>query len=301
MSKIKTWIKSFRLRTLPLSLSGVILASMIAYSNHKFSIYTCAFALTTTLFLQILSNLANDLGDTLKGTDNINRKGPQRAMQTGIISINEMKVMIAIFGLLSAISGLLLIIFSFESLISKNSLYMLLLGGLAITAAIKYTLGKKAYGYHSMGDIFVFIFFGLASVVGTYFLHTAEIPALIILPATSIGLLSVAVLNMNNIRDIENDKLCGKNTIAVVLGENKAKIYHYLLIALSFISLQIYFITIISISASLVLFIAYCPLVIHLYKVYKLTGVELDPQLKLLSLSTFFIALVSGIISIILV
>jgi 1,4-dihydroxy-2-naphthoate octaprenyltransferase len=299
MSKIKIWIKSFRLRTLPLSLSGVIFASLIAYSNNKFNIYTCALAISTTLFLQILSNLANDLGDSLKGTDNVNRKGPQRAMQTGIISIKEMKAMILVFVLLSALSGLFLIIHSFEGLSSKNSIYMLSLGGMSIIAAIKYTLGKKSYGYHAMGDIFVFIFFGLASVVGTYFLHSNEIALIMFLPAITIGLLAVGVLNMNNIRDIENDKACGKNTIPVIIGEKKAKIYHYLLVGISFISLVSYFILTRDNFSTLLAAICYTPIIYHLRMVYKLTGREIDSQLKVLSLYTLFIAVASGLISII--
>lgn len=299
MSKTKTWINSFRLRTLPLSLSGVVLASLIAYANNLFSLNTCIFAFTTTLFLQILSNLANDLGDTLKGTDNKDRKGPERAMQTGLISIKEMKNMILVFVLLSAISGLFLIIYSFDSLSSKNSIYMLSLGAAAIIAAIKYTLGKKAYGYHAMGDIFVFIFFGLASVVGTYFLHSAEIPLEIFLPATAIGLLSVGVLNMNNIRDIENDKACGKNTIPVVIGEKKAKIYHYIIIATSFICLVSYFSLKEGLLSIIPLIILYTPILKHIHAVYKSTGKELDPQLKILSLSTFLISIFSGIMAIV--
>ena len=294
MSKTRIWIKSFRLRTLPLSLSGVILASMLAYANNVFSTQTCIYALLTTLFLQILSNLANDLGDSLKGTDNENRKGPQRAMQTGAISIKEMKLMILVFIILSMISGTLLIIYSFDSLTSTNSIYMLSIGALAIIAAVKYTLGKGAYGYHAMGDIFVYIFFGLASVVGTYFLHSAEIPADIFLPATSIGLLSVGVLNMNNIRDIENDKDCGKNTIPVILGEKKAKIYQYILICLSIISMLLYFF----LSGGVKLYpfyIALIPIFFHLYKVKTSSRQELDKQLKLLSLSTLLLAVLSGL------
>ncbi|MGB5988159.1 MAG: 1,4-dihydroxy-2-naphthoate octaprenyltransferase [Marinifilaceae bacterium] len=298
MSKTKIWIKSFRLRTLPLSLSGVVLASLISYANNLFSLNTCIFALTTTLFLQILSNLANDLGDTLKGTDNSNRKGPERAMQTGLISIKEMKNMILVFVLLSVLSGILLIIYSFNSLSSRNSIYMLSLGALAIIAAIKYTLGKKAYGYHAMGDIFVFIFFGLASVIGTYFLHSAEIPLEMFLPATAIGLLSVGVLNMNNIRDIENDKACGKNTIPVVIGEQKAKIYHYTIITSSFICLAIYFILRVGLLSTLPLFILYIPIIKHLHTVYNSTGIGLDHQLKILSLSTFLISIVTGLMTI---
>ena len=176
MNKTAHWIHSFRLRTLPLSLSGVILASLLAYSHNKFNTYTCIFAVTTTLFLQILSNLANDLGDSLKGTDNLNRKGPERAVQSGKISVKEMKMMIAIFTLLSMASGLLLIRFSFGEIFSPQGKIMIGLGALSVIAALKYTLGKKAYGYIGLGDIFVFIFFGLVSVMGTYYLHSTEFP-----------------------------------------------------------------------------------------------------------------------------
>jgi len=294
MSKTSIWIRSFRLRTLPLSLSGVILANFIAYADNIFNIYTCIFSLTTTLVLQILSNLANDLGDTLKGTDNSERKGPERAMQTGVISLKEMKMAIIAFVVLSVISGTLLIVSSFESLSSQNSIYMLSLGALAIIAAIKYTLGKKAYGYHAMGDIFVFIFFGLASVVGTYFLHTSKIPFNIFLPATSIGLLSVGVLNMNNIRDIDNDKNCGKNTIAVIVGENKAKIYHYIIISASLICMIGYF-TYFKQSYYNLYLLSFLPIIKHVIEVKRSTKENIDKQLKKLSLSTLVLAVISGI------
>lgn len=294
MSKIGVWIQSFRLRTLPLSLSGVILASFIALSDNIFNIYTFIFSILTTLFLQILSNLANDLGDNLKGTDNSQRKGPQRAMQTGNISLKEMKTAIVAFVALSIISGTCLIISSFNSLVSTNSIYMFLAGALAILAAIKYTLGKKAYGYHAMGDLFVFIFFGIASVAGTYFLHTSSIPYEIFLPATSIGLLSVGVLNINNIRDIENDEKCNKITIPVLIGFKNAKIYHYIIICTSMLSLILYF-TYIRESFFSIYLIGFFPIIFHLYKIYNANKENIDRQLKYLSLYTLFLAILTGL------
>ncbi len=295
MNKTAHWIHSFRLRTLPLSLSGVILASLLAYSHNKFNTYTCIFAVTTTLFLQILSNLANDLGDSLKGTDNHNRKGPERAVQSGKISVKEMKMMIAIFTLLSMTSGLLLIRFSFGEIFSPQGKIMIGLGALSVIAALKYTLGKKAYGYIGLGDIFVFIFFGLVSVMGTYYLHSTEFPLQILLPASSVGLLAVGVLNMNNIRDIKNDKESGKRTIPVIIGERRAKIYHFLVILSALILLLAY--TVINYKSiyNFTYIIGFIPIYMHLKQVVIYSEEKLDKQLKIVALSTLLISLLFGI------
>jgi 1,4-dihydroxy-2-naphthoate octaprenyltransferase len=295
MNKVAHWIESFRLRTLPLSLSGVILASLLAYSHNKFNTYTCIFAIVTTLFLQILSNLANDLGDSLKGTDNQDRKGPERAVQSGKISVKEMKIMIGIFTLLSMISGLLLIRFSFGEIFSFQGKVMIGLGALSVIAAIKYTLGKKAYGYIGLGDIFVYIFFGLVSVMGTYYLHSLEFPLLMLLPASSIGLLAVGVLNMNNIRDIRNDKESGKRTIPVIIGEKNAKRYHFIIILLALIFLLIYTIVEFKSIYNFTYIIGFIPIYMHLKQVVIYSEERLDKQLKIVALSTLLISLLFGI------
>ena len=290
-------ISIFRLHTLPLSASGVILASFLSYQHINsidITTYWTIFFLTlvTVCFLQILSNLANDLGDYKKGTDNESRLGPRRAIQNGEISLTAFKRILIIFIILPIISGLALIYISFESISNPNGLMMISLGGLSIIAAIKYTLGKGAYAYHGLGDIFVFIFFGLLSVCGTYFLMTGTLNWQILLPASSCGLLSTGVLNINNMRDIDNDKAYGKNTIAVRLGTRKSKHYHSLLIITAFILVLIYYIYI-NISC-LYIFITLPLFLIHLRAIYIKNGSELNPQLKFLSLSTLAFCITVG-------
>ena len=240
MSKAKYYIASFRLRTLPLSLSGIFLGTLLADANGNFSFTPFLLAVATTLCLQILSNLANELGDIQKGTDNNERLGPIRSIQSGALSLQAFKNTIIIFIVLSAIFGTCLIYTAFDSLLSHDGLIMLILGAAAIIAAIKYTVGKGAYGYHGLGDLFVFLFFGLLSVMGAYFLMTHHILPAIFLPAAAIGFLSTGVLNLNNMRDIENDRHCNKKTLPVLIGISTAKKYHFALIAAAFICMGIY-------------------------------------------------------------
>ena len=240
MSKIKYYIASFRLRTLPLSLSGIFLGTLLAASEGYFNWAPFLLAVVTTLCLQILSNLANELGDLQKGTDNEERLGPIRSIQSGALSLKEFKRTILLFVLLSVLSGTALVSTAFESLLSTDGLIMLMLGAASIVAAIKYTVGKNAYGYHGLGDVFVFLFFGLLSVCGAYFLMTHRLSISIFLPATAVGLLSTGVLNLNNMRDIENDRLCGKRTLPVILGISKAKVYHFCLIIGAFVAMSSY-------------------------------------------------------------
>lgn len=240
MKVCKIWINAFRLRTLPLSLSSIILASFLAYDSGNFKIWVFILALTTTLFLQILSNLANDYGDSKSGTDNINRTGPVRAVQSGEITAYQMKRMVWIFIFLSLISGIALIVAGTKDNSFSSAIFFLVLGFAAIFAALKYTIGRNPYGYKGLGDLFVFLFFGLTGVIGTYFLHTETFVWDLLLPATSVGLLSVGVLNINNLRDERNDKQSGKNTIVVLLGARKARIYHFFLIASAIIATIIY-------------------------------------------------------------
>jgi 1,4-dihydroxy-2-naphthoate octaprenyltransferase len=195
-------------------------------------------ALLTATLLQILSNLANDYGDAVKGTDNDNRLGPMRAIQSGEVSQQEMKKAIVLNIILTVIAGLGLVFHALDSM--QNILAFIGLGVLAIIAAIAYTVGNKPYGYVGLGDISVFIFFGLLGVSGTYFLHTGHIDSLLFLPAVGCGLLAVAVLNVNNMRDIENDSACGKRTVAVRLGEHNAKVYHFTLLLFAVIAFAAY-------------------------------------------------------------
>ncbi|MDC1310725.1 1,4-dihydroxy-2-naphthoate octaprenyltransferase, partial [Flavobacteriaceae bacterium] len=214
MINFKVWISSFRLRTLPLSISGIILGSALAYSNQFFNTTIFVFALLTTISLQILSNLANDYGDGVKGTDNNNRIGPERAIQSGLISPQQMKHAIIINVLVLIVLITTLLYFSFGTNEYLNLLVFFLLGIVSIFSAIKYTVGNKAYGYYALGDLFVLLFFGFLSVMGSYYLYAKGLEINIIFPSLSIGFLSVAVINLNNMRDLVSDKLSNKITIA---------------------------------------------------------------------------------------
>ncbi|ELB2092752.1 1,4-dihydroxy-2-naphthoate polyprenyltransferase [Vibrio parahaemolyticus] len=225
---LQIWLEAARPKTLPLALVSILTGSVLAYSAGHFSLTIAIMAFATATLLQILSNLANDYGDAVKGTDNENRLGPQRAMQTGAVSAKQMKQAIIFNIVLTAISGLVLVFYALSS--PESIITFIGLGILAIIAAIAYTMGSKPYGYVGLGDISVFLFFGLLGVSGTYFLHTGHVDTTLFLPALGCGLLAVAVLNINNMRDIENDRECGKRTVAVRLGQHKAKQYHFILL-----------------------------------------------------------------------
>lgn len=289
MEKLKFWIQAFRLRTLPLALSSAILGSFLAYADGQFNPLVFGLAVSTTIFLQILSNLANDFGDSQHGTDNVNRLGPERTVQSGKISKIEMKQLIVVFVILSFISGGLLI---FSGLQNSGSGLILLFFGLgigSIIAAIKYTVGKNPYGYSGLGDIFVFVFFGLLGVCGTYFLHTNHFEPLLLLPAASVGLLSAGVLNLNNMRDIDNDAASGKRTLVVRIGSQNAKLYHALLIVLSPVLSLVYVIRTWQSVYQLMFLLSVFPLGFHLYEVFKNhVPDKLNNQLKILALTTFF-------------
>ncbi|MGI6370603.1 MAG: 1,4-dihydroxy-2-naphthoate octaprenyltransferase [Ignavibacteria bacterium] len=297
MSKLKYYIKSFRLRTLPLSVSGIIMGSFIAFSEEKFNVYTFVFAIATTLSLQILSNLANELGDIKKGTDNANRVGPIRSLQQGKLSISNIRQMIFLFIMLSIVFGLSLI-YTVWDVLTLNSLLFIFLGLLSILSALAYTLGKNAYGYKGLGDIFVFVFFGLVSTVGSYFLMSNSINFAIFLPAFSVGFLSVAVLNLNNMRDVENDKNHGKITIPVKIGLRKAKIYHIFLIISAFVAMICYM-NKIDANFSAYLFILSFPIFLfHISAITKETGKILDRQMPILTFLTllFTVLVIVGLL-----
>ena len=292
----KSFIHAARLRTVPLSLSGIILGSFLVASENIFNWKICVLALFTTVGLQVLSNFANDYGDGVKGTDNEDRLGPERALQSGAISPKQMLLAIKITGVITLIIAVLLIYVSFGSENFGYSLLFFALGIASIIAAIKYTMGKNAYGYSGLGDVFVFLFFGLLSVCGSYFLFAKQLPISLFLPAASIGMLSAGVLNLNNMRDRESDAKSGKNTLVVKIGAEFAKYYHYYLIAGSFL-FALLFVTIKFTSAIQFLFlIAYVPIFRHLFTVYKNNEPkDLDPELKKLALSTFLFALLLGL------
>ncbi|NVD05469.1 1,4-dihydroxy-2-naphthoate polyprenyltransferase [Vibrio sp. JPW-9-11-11] len=234
----RIWLDAARPKTLPLALVSILTGSVLAYSTHRFSLVVSVLAFLTATLLQILSNLANDYGDALKGTDNDKRLGPIRAIQSGAVSPQDMKLAMIINVLLTVLSGLALVLYALESL--ESMLAFIGLGVLAIVAAIAYTVGNKPYGYVGLGDISVFIFFGLLGVAGTYFLHTGMVDVTLILPAVGCGLLAVAVLNINNMRDIENDQQCGKKTVAVRLGQQRAKQYHFVLLLGAVLAFSVY-------------------------------------------------------------
>ena len=294
MSKVRAYITSFRLRTLPLSLSGVLLGSLLAAIDVFFKTTTFEWAILTTVALQILSNLANEAGDLTKGTDNEHRLGPIRSAQSGALSMREMVQAMIVFGVIAIITGSLLIYEAFRDLLNWKSIALFIAGGASIVAAVKYTVGKSAYGYRGLGDLFVFIFFGVVSVMGSYFAMSGVLPWICVLPAVAIGFLSSGVLNMNNIRDIENDSVCGKRTIPVILGIQGAKIYHFVITLLAVICLVLYSM-LHSAGWTGYLFLLTLPLlVMHLKSVYRGEGRALDSQLKFLSITTLLIALLLG-------
>ena len=294
---MKHWIEAARLRTLPLSVSGIIVGSMYALANPTDDVLTptevfnwklFAFAIITTLGLQILSNFANDYGDGMKGTDNEDRVGPKRTIQSGVITPQAMKLAIVLTSVLTLLSAIYLIYLAFGAHNLGYSLFYLILGIAAIASAIRYTVGNSAYGYRGFGDVFVFVFFGLVSTLGVNFLYSKQLDAILFLPATAIGFLSVAVLNLNNLRDEASDRKSGKNTLVVKIGIENAKKYHYFLIVGAMI-LVLLFAYLSNFNFDQYLFVlAYFPLVKHLVTVYKNQNSKLlDPELKKVALSTF--------------
>ena len=295
---IKSWIQAARLRTLPLSVSGIIMGCGLSDFNpfltlggvvYNYSIFI--LCLLTTISFQVLSNFANDYGDGVKGTD-VNRKGEKRLVASGEISAKAMRNAMKITAVIALILSILTLYVAFGA---DHFLYFsvfIFLGIASIIAAIKYTVGKNAYGYSGFGDLFVFLFFGLLSTVGGYFLYTQNLKWDIFLPAISVGLFSVSVLNLNNMRDQVEDKKNKKNTLVVKLGSQKAKIYHFSLIviallsALSFVAFNFYNWT------QFFFLISFIPLLIHLKKVSKTEDFsKFDPELKKVALSTFLFAI----------
>lgn len=243
MAKFNTWIKAARLRTLLLSFSGVLLGGFLAYktcpSSGSVTWLCLLFCALTAVLLQVLSNLANDYGDYKKGTDSAKRVGPQREMQSGTITEKQMKRGLSVTAALCMIAGALLL-FVFAGLTWKELAVFASLGIGAVLASLLYTLGKHPYGYRGLGDLYCFLFFGWAAVAGTFYLATKQLDFSVLLPASAMGFLSNAVLNINNMRDIENDRASGKNSLVVKIGLKKAFVYHCLLIGLAFVCLAIY-------------------------------------------------------------
>ncbi len=296
MPDLKSIIEAARLRTLPLSISGIIVGSFLAKADGFFNGLIFVLAILTTLGFQILSNFANDYGDGVKGTDNAERIGPKRAVQSGAISKEQMKRIIIVTIILTLIVALALIYTAFGA---ENRIFFMLfffLGIASIIAAVKYTVGNNAYGYSGFGDLFVFLFFGLLSVVGSYFLYTHFLDWTLFLPAFSVGLLSVGVLHLNNMRDMNSDINAGKNTMAVKLGVEKSKKYYYYLIGFS-MTFAFFYVNFHFHSLWQFLFIiSYIPIIKQLIRVLKNKDPKLlDPELKILALSTFLFSILFGL------
>ncbi len=297
---LSDWIVAMRLRTLPLSLSSILVGSALVSDKSAPFVSILVLALLTTITLQILSNLANDYGDTQNGADSSERIGPARAVQSGKISSAQMKRAMVVSGVLAFVLGVALIFTSFSQ--SNNwvlILVFILLGIAAIAAAVKYTAGKNPYGYRGMGDLFVFLFFGLVGVGGTYFLLQNNLQWSVLLPAITIGAFSAAVLNLNNMRDIQSDSKAGKKTLVVMLGAARAKTYHFILLIIGWLSLALY-LTFFRSSDWMWLSLIFFPLHLkHFLKVYNVREPsEFDSELKLIALSTFGVSLILFIASI---
>lgn len=294
MSKFSSAVRSMRLRTLPLSLSGVCLGMLLAASDYHVSLTVAIFTILTTVSLQVLSNLSNELGDYYHGTDTADRLGPNYGLMEGGLKVSDMKLLIGGAILCCIVFGLLMIRASFGTLFSLESVCLMMLGAAAISGAMKYTLGRNPYGYQGLGDIFVFVFFGLVSVLGSYFVAAHIIPSWIfLLPATSIGLFSVGVLNVNNIRDMKTDAE-NRVTVAIRLGEKRARIYQTVLIVMGWVCM-IAFCLLRFFDPWHYLFVLTLPMYIkHVSGVWKLNGKDLDRMLPLLVISTFLFALLAG-------
>lgn len=291
MRKLKAWLNAARLRTLPLSVSGVITGTALANFYKANDITILILALLTTIAFQVTSNFANDYGDGVKGTDNDDRIGPKRAMQSGLLSRTELKNGIVLSAIISFALVMMLIYRAFGT---ENLLLVLIflgLGLLSIWAAIKYTVGETAYGYRGLGDLFVFLFFGILAVLGTMFLYIKTVTAFAVLPAIAIGALSTGVLNLNNLRDFESDKKVGKNTLIVKMGLARGKMYHYGLLCVSFLCIIGFLASYADRTIQFVPLFAFLPILVHLKKVHSIREPKsFDPELKKLALSTFLLA-----------
>jgi 1,4-dihydroxy-2-naphthoate octaprenyltransferase len=296
MSQLTAWLHAIRPRTLPLALSSTIAGSFMAAADKRFSLSVFLLASATTLLLQILSNLANDYGDFTKGTDGGDRLGPKRMVQSGLIKPRPMVLAISLVVIMTLFSGISLILAGTQGAGDPVKIIFLLVGIGAILAAVKYTVGRSPYGYHGLGDLFVFIFFGLVGVIGTYYLHTGQWKPDLILPAASIGFLSAGVLNLNNMRDYHSDKLALKKTLVVMMGSEKAKFYHLLLITGAMVTVILY--TLMNLKSGYqFLFLIPVPVFIQdIITVFKnRQPAELNGELRKLALSTLVFSIAFGV------
>lgn len=290
MKKIGCYFKSLRLRTLPLSLSGIVVGVGLAAADYNVDDLTVALIALTTVLLQVLSNVSNEYGDFMSGTDlSESRVGPTYSQ--GVLTSSDYRRMIAVVAVLCCVSGVLMVWRSFSTLFCLESILLLILGASAIMAAVRYTLGRNPYGYRGWGDVYVFLFFGVVSVLGSYFVAAHQLKTwLLMLPAASIGFFSVAVLNVNNIRDMASDAST-RSTVPLKIGARNAKIYHTLLIAAGWVAMLVYS----SLRWFDIMHFAYVltlPLfIIHIIGVWKHEGAELDKYLPMLVISTFIFSI----------
>jgi len=293
---VKSYVQAARLRTLPLSVSGIIIGSFMSASKGFFNWKICLLALLTTIGFQIISNFANDYGDGVKGTDNEDRIGPERAVQSGAISPKQMRTAIIASSIITFLIAILLIFIAFGKDDFLNLIVFFCLGIASIAAAIKYTVGKRAYGYSGFGDLFVFLFFGLVSVIGSYYLYSKQLSITLILPAFSVGFLSIGVLNLNNMRDRASDIKSGKKTLVVKMGNESAKYYHYYLLVTAFLFAILYTIVHYNSPYQFLFLITFFPILKHFNVVAKNKMPKLlDPELKKLAITTFLFSILFGI------
>lgn len=295
MTQKQAWIRAARPRTLPLAIACIALGGFMAAVDGVFRWPVTALAIVTAVFLQILSNLANDYGDSVHGADSAQRVGPQRAVQSGLISPQAMKGAMGVAALLAAVSGLALLWVAFGDNALGLLVVFLLLGAGAIAAAVLYTNGIRPYGYAGLGDLFVLIFFGWVGVMGTYFLQAQTFHWAVMLPATSCGLLAVGVLNVNNIRDIASDRQAGKLSLPVRLGLDRARLYHWALLGGAVMAALIYVLATYR-SPWQFLFVVSLPLLWHNGRTVATAPTHtLNPMLKQLSLSTLVFIITFGV------
>ncbi len=296
--KLRIWISALRLRTLPLSISGILVGMSLASvqleylgNSNGFWIVFCLAILTTVLF-QILSNLSNDYADFDKGTDNDKRVGPKRAVQSGEITSLQMKKASYLVVVIAFCSACSLVFLAKPYLTIQAQLVFIVLAILSILAAITYTVGKRAYGYRGLGDVMVFLFFGVLSVVGSYCLFGFPVEMVVLFFACAIGFWSTAVLNLNNLRDAENDQIVGKKTIVVQLGYKRALFYHFSLILLGYLFWFLALYILVDWSGFYAFFLCMIPSVFlfgHLRRVFRCEKPEaLNKELGKVALITFF-------------
>lgn len=290
------WLTASRPRTLPLAVASIIMGSFLAAADGGFRWLVTLLCGLTAVFLQVLSNLANDYGDSVHGADSIERLGPARAVQSGLVSAAQMRRAMLFVGVLAAVTGVGLIVSALGGAALLWLIVFALLGGAAIWAAVNYTAGGNPYGYVGLGDLFVLLFFGWVGVMGTYFLNTQQLNWLVMLPATACGLLAVAVLNINNIRDIESDKKAGKQSIPVRIGGERARQYHWLLLGGAVLCAALY-VLFTNDSPFQWLFVLVIPLLVRNGRAVATTfdPLKINPLLKQMSLTTLLFVVLFGI------